>query len=304
MWDKVILWNDRIIDQRGPGLSYDLKTGREIKQLHPITGKAIPWQFTKTGHHCNYAIASPHMVTFRAGSAGFLDLESCTTSRLDGFRSGCRNSLIPAGGVLNAPNFAHGCVCSYSLFTSLAFVHVPEADLWTYNALPDPKAMTKQVGINLGAPGDRQSASGTMWLDYPSVGGPSPKIGVKVAGSPHYFRRHSKEVAGELPWVGASGATGLEGIRIDLGADTTATYKIRLCFVEPTHETAGQRIFAVSLNEEEVLPAVDIFKQAGGKNRTLFREFDVVNKGRFLTVAFKAVKGQPLCCGVEVIAKE
>ena len=84
------------------------------------------WEFTKIGHHCNYAIASEHLLTFRAGTAGFYDLENGGTSHLEGFRSGCRNSLIPANGVLNAPNFANGCTCSYAIFTSLAFVHVPE----------------------------------------------------------------------------------------------------------------------------------------------------------------------------------
>ena len=33
-----------------------------------------------------------------------------------------------------------------------------------------------RLGLNLGAPGDRQDAEGTLWLDYPSVGGPSPDV--------------------------------------------------------------------------------------------------------------------------------
>ena len=73
---------------------------------HPLTGEPVEWEFTKSGHHCNYAIASEHMLTFRAASAGYLDLATGGTGRLEGFRTGCRNSLIPAGGVLNAPNFA------------------------------------------------------------------------------------------------------------------------------------------------------------------------------------------------------
>ncbi|MEC9093566.1 MAG: PQQ-binding-like beta-propeller repeat protein, partial [Planctomycetota bacterium] len=100
LWDKVILWNDRIIDQRGPGKSYDLETGQSNLNLHPITEQPFDWQFTKVGHHCNYAVASEHLMTFRAKSAGYLDMNSGGTSRLQGFRSGCRNSLIPANGVL------------------------------------------------------------------------------------------------------------------------------------------------------------------------------------------------------------
>ncbi|WP_298869389.1 PQQ-binding-like beta-propeller repeat protein [uncultured Gimesia sp.] len=51
LWDKIIIWNDRILDQRGPGKSYDLETGEPILRTNPITGKPIPWEFTKAGHH-------------------------------------------------------------------------------------------------------------------------------------------------------------------------------------------------------------------------------------------------------------
>ena len=84
------------------------------------------------------------MLTFRADSAGFCDIESGNTARLEGYRSGCRNSLIPANGVLNSPNMAHGCVCGYSLFTSLALIHVPQNEVWSYNALKPGKRSVKR----------------------------------------------------------------------------------------------------------------------------------------------------------------
>jgi hypothetical protein len=170
LWDKVILWNDQILDQRGPGRSYDIRSGEPISRLHPITGETVPWEFTKSGHHCNYAIANPYLMTFRADTAGFCDIASGTTARLSGYRPGCRNSLIPANGVLNSPNFAHGCVCGYPLFTSLALVHQPDAELWTYSAIsmPEVKTPIRQLAINFGAPGDRQAENGVLWLGYPS----------------------------------------------------------------------------------------------------------------------------------------
>ncbi|MFC1717422.1 PQQ-binding-like beta-propeller repeat protein [Candidatus Poribacteria bacterium] len=36
------------------------------------------------------------------------------------------------------------------------------------------------VGINLGAPGDRKADDGTLWLEYPVVGGPSPEVPVTI----------------------------------------------------------------------------------------------------------------------------
>ena len=194
LWDRVIIWKDRVLDQRGPGLSWDLETGDRIGRLHPLTGKETDWEFTKTGHHCNYAIASPHLMTFRADTAGFCDIESGETSRLNGFRSGCRNSLIPANGVLNAPNFAHGCVCGYSLFTSLSLVHLPKSELWSYSALQlDPaKDRIRRIGINFGAPGDRMADNGTMWFDAPNIGGSSPSVPVDTKASNY-------ETSGSIP---------------------------------------------------------------------------------------------------------
>ena len=307
LWDKVILWNDRIIDQRGPGLAYDVKTGQQLMNDHPLTGQPTPWEFTKTGHHCNYAIASPHMLTFRADTAGFLDLESGTTARLNGFRSGCRNSLIPAGGVLNAPNFAHGCVCSYSLFTSLALVHTPDADVWTYNAYELPSDTIQRVGVNLGAPGDRQDESGTLWLEHPNVGGPSPKVSITVGGeNVQYFRGHSLTVEGEdLPWVAASGGEGLTSISVRLGkAEATQKCRVKLYFAEPGHAAEGDRVFDVALQGQSVLKDFDIRKAVGGRNRVLVRSFDGIAVNDTIDVAFTPRVGRPLLCGIEVVMEE
>ena len=306
LWDRVILWQDRIIDQRGPGLSYDLKTGEPIKQKHPITGEEIPWQFTKTGHHCNYAIASPHLVTFRAATAGFLDMESGTTGRLEGFRSGCRNSLIPANGILNAPNFAHGCSCSYNLFTSLALVHVPDAELWTYSAFAKRDVPVDRLGINLGAPGDRLDKSGTMWLDYPNVGGPSPDVAVQIfPRTPKYFRKHASQVEGEgLAWVAASGCEGMESLIVTTSKTKgDRKYKVRLYFVEPSAVAKGERVFDVLLQGKLVLEKFDIMGQSGAAGKMVVREFDTVVTGGRLQINMKSYAGTSLLSGVEIIAQ-
>jgi outer membrane protein assembly factor BamB len=304
LWDKVILWNDRIIDQRGPGLAYDVNTGEQLMKDHPLTGEPTPWEFTKTGHHCNYAIASPHMLTFRADTAGFLDLESGTTGRLNGFRSGCRNSLIPAGGVLNAPNFAHGCICSYSLFTSLALVHTPDADVWTYNAYEAPSEDIQRIGVNLGAPGDRQDQQGTLWLDYPNVGGPSPKVNISVGGDNlQYFRGHSLTVEGaDLPWVAASGCEGLASINVRLGRTVSNQQcRVKLYFSEPSDIAEGERVFDVAVEGNPVLQEFDIRKAAGGLHRVVVRSFPGIVVDDAIDITFTPHTGQPLLCGIEVV---
>lgn len=303
-WDKVILWNDRVIDQRGPGLAYDIRTGKPTQRANPITGKSIDWEFTKSGHHCNYAIANPHMLTFRAASAGFCDIESTNTARLEGYRSGCRNSLIPANGVLNSPNFAHGCVCGYSLFTSLALTHLPENEMWSYSALKTDNSAVQRLGINFGAPGDRTSSDGVLWLDYPNVGGSSPTVAVKVTGDKtRVFQQHSAFLSsGDMRWVAASGMEDVSSISIPLANSKPRDYVVRLHFAEPTAKAEGERKFDVSIEDKPVLTQFDLFKEAGGANRAVVKEFEV-SVDSVLNIAFGAQVGKPLICGVEMIAR-
>jgi outer membrane protein assembly factor BamB len=303
VWDKVIISGDKIIDQRGPGKSYDLKTGKPIVHLNPISFEEEEWAFTKTGHHCNYAIASPHLLTFRAGTAGFFDRESNTTGRLDGFRSGCRNSLIPAGGVLNAPNYAHGCNCNYNLFTSLALVHLPSADLWTYSAYGSPKETVAQIGINVGAAGDRVGDDGTLWLEYPPAGDPSPKVTIVATGSAKPYRLHSTQISGEDRWIGGSGAEGLSSLKITVGTLTNqSSYNVTLYFAEPQHDAVGQRVFDVLLQGKVVVKDLDPFSAAGGARRVVTKVINNVQaQNGTLTVDLKSSVGTTLLSGVQLV---
>jgi len=306
-WDRVIVAGNRVIDQRGPGKAYSILTGEPILRRDPITGKEVPWEFTKSGHHCNYAIASPHLVTFRAASAGFTDVESGNTARLQGFRSGCRNSLIPANGVLNAPNFAHGCVCGYSLFTSLAFTHVPRAEMWSYSALKPSEASVRRLGVNLGAPGDRMSTDGTLWLDYPSVGGSSPDVRITAKGPARTFRQHSSLVtAKDHEWVASSGVTGLQTltIRLDKNAKTPRAYTVRLYFCEPENLKPGQRVFDIRLGGKSVLEEFDVVATSGTRRKAVVREFKKVAATTELTIDLVARTGTPILNGVEIVAEE
>ena len=246
-------------------------------------------------------------MTFRAASAGFCDIESGNTSRLQGFRSGCRNSLIPANGVLNAPNFAHGCVCGYSVFTSLAFTHLPQAEMWSYSALKEPTAAVRRLGINLGAPGDRLDNAGTLWLDHPSVGGTSPQVRVTAKGKTQTFRQHSSLVSGPShEWVAASGLAGLKSlsIRLDKTAKQTRPYTVRLHFCEPEDVKPGQRTFDVRLSGKPVLEQFDVIATSGKRHKSIVREFKSVAAGTELTIDLIARKGMPILSGVEILAED
>ena len=305
LWDKVILWRDQVLDQRGPGLAYNILTGDPILRRNPLTGKVVPWQFTKIGHHCNYAIAGEHLMTFRAESAGFLDIATGGTTHLRGFRSGCRNSLIPANGILNAPNFAQGCRCNYSIFTSLALVHTPEVEKWSYSPLKLGEGELKRVGINFGAPGDRLVSDGSLWLNYPATGGPSPDLKVvHQPENPSWFRNHTSQISGDgLKWVASSGVEGLSTVTIPLGKtdDQQQAFTVRLYFAETEKSRIGERVFDVELDGKTVLQELDIFKEAGGKNRLLVKEIKGVRLLDSLRLELTARKGKTLISGVELV---
>lgn len=309
-YGRVILWKDQVIDQRGPGRSYNVATGKPIMRTHPLTGKEIPWEFTKIGHHCNYAIASEHLLTFRAADAGFCDLASGGTGRLEGFRSGCRNSLIPANGVLNAPNMAHGCVCSYSIFTSLALYHVPESDLWTYGAFQDSDGPIDRIGINFGAQGTRRDDQGTTWLNYPNVGGPSPKLSIQVETTqPEWFQRHPSQIEGDgLSWVAASGLKGVTSIKVPLvlgkpkEAIKERAFTVRMYFLSDDG-VEDANAFSVTIQGKESLKDFDVAKEADGNTQMIVKEFHGVLATQQLSVEFSSQKGKASVCGLEIVAE-
>jgi hypothetical protein len=184
--------------------------------------------------------------------------------------------------------------------------------MWTYFGTWEVKGPVKRVGINLGAPGDRRAANGTLWLEYPSVGGRSPVVPVSIAGNVEWFRRNELNVSADgLDWVAASGAKGLQGLTITLDKEGKAAprpYTVRLHFLEPDDVKPGERVFDVSLQGTGVLSDFDIMREAGGRNRGLVNEFKGVQAGKELVVKLhpsaRAKVAAPILCGIEVVAEE
>src|SRR5690606_11473651 len=106
-------------------------TGKPVMRKHPLTGELVEWSWTRN-YGCNTPIASEHLLTFRSGAAGYFDLcNDGGTGNMGGFRSSCTNNLVVAGGLLNAPDYTRTCTCNYQNQTSLALIHMPEAEMWT-----------------------------------------------------------------------------------------------------------------------------------------------------------------------------
>ncbi len=201
--------------------AFSLLDGSQKLVDNPITGEPQPWQVCRA-YGCNTIIASEKLLTFRSGAAGFYDLDSMSgTANLGGFKSGCTSNLIVANGVLNAPDYTRTCSCGYQNQTSLALVHMPRLDMWTINhvaSLATSGSRVQRVGVNFGAPGDRMAEDGTLWVEYPLVGGQSVDLAVNVAGEePNYWRQNSLLFRGTgLPWVAASGVENVRRVTIPL----------------------------------------------------------------------------------------
>ncbi|NNE91293.1 MAG: PQQ-like beta-propeller repeat protein [Verrucomicrobiales bacterium] len=222
---------------------------------NPLTGEKEPRVFPKS-YGCDGGFDYGKIYSMRSGTAAFYDkMNESGTINIAGPRSGCTNSVIPANGLLNLPYFYEGCTCSYPLPSALALISMPEKfEQWTsWGDMPAEKLAGKiqRLGINFGAPGDRKTRDGTLWLDIPNVGGPSPQIEVAtVPEKPEFFYQHSLFLPQRMsseprektwPWVVASGARGLNSITI--GGLKTGDYKVRLVFpdeqVEDRELTAG-----------------------------------------------------------------
>lgn len=324
--DGSVLWKNLTLKHAGPsmlhhdtiitqGPAYSLLTGRPKIRKHPLSGEPLEWQFTRN-YGCNTAIASEHLITFRSAAAGYYDLAGDGgTGNFGGFKSGCTSNLIVAGGLLNAPEYTRTCECRYQNQTSLALHHDPHVETWTFNAFDWDGKPVRRVGINFGAPGDRRTEDGMLWMDYPSQGGPSPDLPVEMEiESAEYFRHHSSLLRASsggqgLPWVAASGLKGAGRLTVTLtkkDSPPPRKYTVRLHFAETERAEPGRRVFRVALQEKPVLAKLDVAAEAGPM-AALVKEFtgvEVADKLEIALVPLPAAElAPPILCGLEIVAE-
>ncbi|MBN1804304.1 MAG: PQQ-binding-like beta-propeller repeat protein [Sedimentisphaerales bacterium] len=343
-----ILYHDWIITQNTGGTgsavveakAFNILNGKAVMREHQMTGELIPWTWLRF-YGCNTAVASENLLTFRSAAGAFIDLtRGQSTATIGGFKSGCTSNLIIANGVLNAPDYTRTCVCSYQNQASLALVHMPEVVHWTfdYYRIPDKAIPVKQIGINFGAPGNHYAQDNILWLEFPSVGGPSPDIPVRAKyENPQWFRSHSSQVKDNYNWITASGVTGLREVLIRMfiqpGQNPSSVnafdkhigqipawqedqitgsfeqpkpYTVRLYFAESAECEVGRRLFNISLQDKQVLEAFDIVKEAGQANLSIVKEFSGINIKDDLKVTLTPAAEatfEPLLCGIEIIAE-
>ncbi|NOX98321.1 MAG: hypothetical protein GXP30_01050, partial [Verrucomicrobia bacterium] len=291
--------------------AYDSVADLSGTRINPMTGEKEPRQFPKT-YGCDGGYRYGDVVTMRSGTGAFYDIKTESgTVFVSGPRSGCTNSIIPANGLLNLPLFTDGCVCSYPLPAGTALVSRPQTDeqwaVWGAQSAASLNGKLQRVGVNFGAPGDRMTRDGTLWLDTPAIGGPSPELELELKpATAKYYYRHSLWMKGGegWPWVAASGVVGLE--QINLHGLKPANYTVRLTFFEPEKGAkAGDRVFDVKIQGKVLARSVDPVAQSGGVMRAVtlsFKKEIRVSDGQ-LSISLVPRKGQTIISGVEVIAQ-
>jgi outer membrane protein assembly factor BamB len=273
--------------------AFDLQTGRQIERTHPVTGKATPWEFERPGHGCGVVSGCPNTLLFRSYWLAYYDLlEDSGTMHFSGLRAGCWINSIPANGLVIQTEASSGCNCEYSLQCTLVLKPRKINKAWGIFASRGVKIPVQHLAINLGAPGDRRDDNGTLWVGYPRpkedwllsksrLGGRlSLDIQTKIntLSNHGYFNtaaEHCQVTGTEIPWVFASGCTGMTNSSITLtnSQDPPASYTVRLGFAETEHSEIGRRVFDIKLQDNIVAKDFDIFRTVGGRNKALLKEF-------------------------------
>ena len=273
------------------------------ERVNPLTGLAEPRAFPKT-YGCDGGVDYGLLYTLRCGTPAYYDktLESGTVF-LSGPRSGCTNSIIPSGGVLNVPYFYEGCTCSYPLPSGMSLVSMPERfEQWSsWGEMEIEPRSIERIGLNFGAPGDRVTREGTLWLDWPSVGGPSPEIEVVQTPADLVHRYHHSMWMSEedpKPWVTASMVEGMKSMVIhDM---KPGTYRVRLYFAEPDEIETGDRIQNISVQGIVMQKEFDILGTSKSKMKGVVLEYHAVEIKDAFTLKLEPLAGKTLVSGIEL----
>ena len=223
---------------------------------------------------------------------------------LSGPRSGCTESMIVAGVLLNVPYFSDGCPCNYPLPSAMALVATPEShEPWSLggSCQIDP-GFLQRVGLNFGAPRDRVAGAGRLCLDNPSVGGPSPTLEITESPrEPIYRYHHSLWLASSegMLWVTGSMAEGLTEIRLhDL---KSGSHEFRLFFSESDANSVGDQVQDISVQCRNVIDNLDTDAESDGTLLGLVCTIHDIPIATVLQLNLRASKDETLLSGIEVV---
>lgn len=301
--------------------SFDLSSGEQKTKQHPLTGAAEPWSIMRTGHHCGMLTGCESgMLMFRSGATGFYDLNSDEGTRhFAGHRLGCWINAIPAGGLVMIPEASAGCVCLFSIASTIVMEPREARRPWTISSAVGAQTPVQSMALNLGAPGDRKDARGKLWLSYPRYRAyQETSLDVKLDLKPMFktggqftsIGETSQPIDGtETPWLYTSWADDLEQLTLPLLGpnDKPAIYTVRLHFAQLGQGKQEPIVFDVKLQGkmaiEDVTLNVATSSQDGSslhRATAVVREVENVRVTDNLVLNLVAKQGRARLSAIEV----
>ncbi|HEY2572939.1 MAG TPA: PQQ-binding-like beta-propeller repeat protein [Verrucomicrobiaceae bacterium] len=298
--------------------AYDLYSGEQKMRTHPLTGEQTPWMFARPGHHCGAISATPNMMFFRSKFTAFYNRDMDQgTEHFAGQRLGCWINTIPANGLVMIPEASAGCVCLFSVASTIVFEPRDDHMNWGVYSATGMSTPVQHMALNLGAPGDRRDAHGKLWLGYPR---PSSRAGIDLPLELHekysstggaYAMNDASYVVTDTdtPWVFSSGLRGMKRCEIPLISEgqEPETYTVRLFFAGLDNDAPGQRVFDVKLQDKTVLKDFDTVTSTGGARKAHVAQFTEIPVTTSLVIelipvhAHADAEHQPILSGVEVL---
>jgi hypothetical protein len=252
------------------------------------------------------------MVLFRSGSTGFFDLNSDEGVRhFGGHRLGCWINAIAANGLVMIPEASAGCVCQFSISSTIVLEPREARRPWTIYSAVGAQTPVKHLAINFGAPGDRKDSLGNIWFSYPRHKAyQETSLDVKLDLQPKFssgggFQSISESdvetIGSETPWVYSSWAEGLQQVTLPLLGkdDKPANYTIRLHFADVRNKPHDATALDVALNGERVVENLTLASPANGP--PVVREIKHVRVERDLVVDITAKQGAAILNAIEAV---
>jgi len=209
------------------------RSGTPPRREQPLTGLRELRTYQR-GKGCGGLISAASMDVMRSGNLGFYDFDDDSGMRyFGGVRASCRINMIPALGVLFAPEGSSNCTCSYNYRTSVALAPAARQkneDWALYAGTNDAESFLKKLAINFGAPGDRRDRQRTLWMQFPRPPAPGSfflDVPLRLTYHPkaERFRVNADRTTisnTDRPWIYASGHLGIKKAVLGLAFSDSA----------------------------------------------------------------------------------
>ena len=283
--------------------AFEMQSGKQISRTHPITGKEVPWSLMRTGHHCGILTGCDSgMLMFRSGDTAFYDLnEDVGTKHFAGHRLGCWVNAIPANGLVMIPEASAGCVCQFSIASTIVMEPRNLDRQWLIHGTSGSMLPVTNMSLNLGAPGDRKDEHGNLWLSYPRRAAykeTSLDIALELKpifapGGKFMSIRETSNSNIANAWLYSSWAEGVEQLKLPLRGtdDPQANYQVKLYFAKSGYSNPGPIVFDVLMQGNVVLESVTLNPAADQEIEVVTKEVASVAVNENLTIDFKAKVG-------------